>query len=215
MTTTMTPASPHLLQESVLREIAATAAVRRYPAHAVIIHEGDAADTLFIILSGRVKVYVSNEAGKEVVLNQHGPGEYVGEVALDGDVRSASVATLEPTTCAAVPGVDLCQFIADHPDFAMVLIRNLSHRLRDLTGNLKSLALEDVYSRVVGLLTRLSTVEGPHRVVAQRLTQQDIAERVGASREMVSRIFKDLTTGGYLRVESGRVTLLKKLPAAW
>jgi len=203
------------LNDAVLREIAATGAVKRYPAHMVLINEGDAADTLFIILSGRVKVYASNHAGKEVILNLQGPGEYVGEVPLDGGVRSASVMTLEPTTCAVVTGANLREFIATHPDFALHVIGNLIRRLRALTDNVKSLALDDVYSRVVGLLHKLAVAEGGQRVVPGRLTQQDIAEHVGASREMVSRIFKELTVGGYVRVQAGRIMLLKDPPATW
>jgi CRP/FNR family cyclic AMP-dependent transcriptional regulator len=79
----------------------------------------------------------------------------------------------------------------------------------------KSLALDDVYSRLSALLQRLSVAEGERRVIAQRLTQQDIAEHIGASREMVSRILKELTVGGYVEVKAGRIALLKKLPASW
>ena len=208
-------ADSKILNDTLLREIAATGGVKRYPAHAVLINEGDVADTLFIILSGRVKVYAGNASGKEVILNQHGPGEYVGEVPLDGGVRSASVMTLEPTTCALVTGANLREFIATHPDFALHLIRNLILRLRTLTGSVKSLALDDVYGRVVGLLHKLAVLEDGRRVVPQRLTQQDIAEHVGASREMVSRIFKELTTGGYLGTQGGRIVVLKNPPAAW
>ncbi len=213
----MTPpiADSAILNDTLLREIASTGGVKRYPAHTVLINEGDVADTLFIILSGRVKVYAGNESGKEVSLNQHGPGEYVGELPLDGGVRSASVITLEPTTCALVTGANLREFIATHPDFALHLIRNLILRLRTLTDSVKSLALDDVYGRVVGLLQKLAVAEGAHRAVPQRLTQQEIADRVGASREMVSRIFKELSLGGYLSVQGGRIVLLKNPPAAW
>lgn len=209
------PPSPRALADEVLHDIAARGGVKRYPAHAVIINEGDDADSLFVILTGRVKVYASNEAGKEVILNHHGPGEFVGEMALDGGTRSASVVTLEPTTCAVVTGANLREFVVAHPDFALQLIHHLIRRLRDLTGSVKSLALEDVYGRVVALLQKVSVPQGAVRVVEQRMTQQDIAEHVGASREMVSRIFKDLVAGGYLAVEAGRITLLKKPPAAW
>ncbi|WP_425260137.1 Crp/Fnr family transcriptional regulator [Rubrivivax sp. RP6-9] len=208
-------AAPQALQETLLREIAARGGVKRYPAQAVLINEGDHADTLFIILSGRVKVYAANEAGKEVILTTLGAGEYVGELALDGGVRSASVMTLEPTTCAVVAGANLREFIVAHPDFAQHLILNLIRRVRRLTDSVKSLALEDVYSRIVGLLQALSEPEGTHRVIRQRLTQQDIAEHVGSSREMVSRVFKELTTGGYVQVDAGRITILKTPPAAW
>ena len=204
-----------VLNDALLREIASTGGVKRYPANAVLINEGDTADTLFIILSGRVKVYAGNDSGKEVILNEHGPGEYVGEIPLDGGVRSASVMTLEPTTCALVTGANLREFIATHPDFALHLIRNLIQRLRALTDSVKSLALDDVYGRVVGLLQRLAVTEDGHRAVPQRLTQQEIADRVGASREMVSRIFRELTVGGYLSVKAGRIVVLKNPPAAW
>lgn len=204
-----------LLQDAVLREIASRGGVKRYPAHAVLITENDDSDSLYIILSGRVKVYASNEAGKEIILTTAGAGEYVGELALDGGPRSASVMTLEPTTCAVVTGANLREFIVAHPDFAQHLIVNLIRRMRRLTGSVKSLALEDVYSRVVGLLQSMSEPEGAHRVVTQRMTQQDIAEHVGSSREMVSRIFKELTIGGYVKVEQGRITILRTPPSAW
>ena len=205
------------LRDAVLREIASEGGVKRYPANAVLINEGDDSDALFIILSGRVKVYVSNTSGKEMILRTLGAGHYVGEMALDGGGRSSSVMTLEPTTCAVVPGARLREFIAAHPDFAIHLIHDLIHRVRALTDSVKSLALDDAYSRVIGVLDQLApqTVDGSPRVVAEKLTQQDIADRVGASREMVSRIFKELTTGGYVKAEAGRITLLKKPPAAW
>ncbi|MES1265516.1 MAG: Crp/Fnr family transcriptional regulator, partial [Variovorax sp.] len=206
------PADAKTLNDSLLREIASTGGVKRYAANTVLINEGDTVDTLFIILSGRVKVYASNESGKEVIINQHGPGEYVGELSLDGGVRSASVMTLEPTSCAVVTGATLRDFLATHPDFALHLIRNLILRLRALTDSVKSLALDDVYSRVVALLQKLTVTEDGVRVIPQRLTQQDIADHVGASREMVSRIFKELTTGGYVSVQSGRIVLHKNPP---
>jgi CRP/FNR family cyclic AMP-dependent transcriptional regulator len=203
------------LREAVLREIAATGNVKRFAARTVLIQEGDDSDALFILLGGRVKVYVANANGKEAILNEHGPGEYFGELALDGRGRSASVMTLEPTTCAVVTGAHLRKFIVDHPDFAMHLIHGLVGRLRGLTEVAKGLALEDVYGRVAQLLTRMAQPEDGRFVVQERLTQQDIAERVGASREMVSRIFKDLQAGGYVAVNGGHVTLQKPLPPAW
>ena len=211
------PPAPQPLRDTLLRDIAAKGGVKRFPAHTVLMYEGDAADSLFIILSGRVKVYASNASGKEVTLGTQGAGEYVGELALDGGERSASVVTLEPTTCAVVTGAQLREFIVEHPDFAIHLIHRLIRRVRTLTDSVKSLALDDVYSRVIGLLAQLAppTEDGAPRVVVDRLTQQDIAERVGSSREMVSRIFKELTIGGYIEVAGGRITVLRTPPAAW
>ncbi len=210
------PATLDALDEALLREIAARGGVKPFPAQAVLITEGDDSDSLYIILSGRVKVYSTNAEGKEVVIATHGAGEYVGELSLDGGVRSTSVMTLEPTTCSIVSGANLRTFIAEHPDFASHLIRKLIRCVRQATETVKSLALEDVYARVVRLLNDLSdpAADGQRRV-RERLTQQDIADRVGASREMVSRIFKDLVTGGYVATETGRIALLRKLPARW
>jgi CRP/FNR family transcriptional regulator, cyclic AMP receptor protein len=207
--------TPPVLHEALLQSIAARGGVRRYAAQTVIITEGDTSDQLFIILSGRVKVYTGNEAGKELVIAIHGPGEYIGELALDGRARSASVMTLEASTFSVVTGANLRDFVASHPDFALNLIQKLIWRVRHATDGLKSLGLEDVYGRVVRLLHELSDAEGPHRVVRERLTQRDIAERVGSSREMVSRILKDLTAGGYVAVDAGRITVLKKPPPGW
>jgi CRP/FNR family cyclic AMP-dependent transcriptional regulator len=210
------PVTADVLDPGLLREIARQGGVRSYPAQSILINEGDSSDTLFIVLSGRVKVYSNNADGKEIVITTHGAGEYVGELAIDGGVRSASVMTLEPTTCSVVSGANLREFVAEHPDFALHLIHKLIRSVREATESVKSLALEDVYERVVRLLGELSDpIDGSQREVRERLTQQDIADRVGASREMVSRIFKDLTTGGYLDEESGRIVIVRKLPAAW
>jgi len=205
-----------VLDFDLLRDIARQGGVRSYPANAVLINEGDTSDTLFILLSGRVKVYSNNAEGKEIVITTHGPGEYVGELALDGGVRSASVMTLEPTTCSIVSGANLRAFVAAHPDFASHLIFKLIRSVRQATESVKSLALEDVYERVIRLLNDISDpAEGGQRLVREKLTQQDVADRIGASREMVSRIFKDLTAGGYLDTSSGRIAIVKKPPASW
>jgi CRP/FNR family cyclic AMP-dependent transcriptional regulator len=210
------PATFNVLDQTLLREIASRGGLKIFPANAVLITEGDDSDSLYILLSGRVKVYSTNAEGKEVVIAVHGPGEYVGELSLDGGTRSTSVMTLEPTTCSVVSGSHLRGFIAEHPDFASHLIRKLIRSVRQATETVKSLALEDVYARVVRVLNDLSdTGADGSRRVRERLTQQDIADRVGASREMVSRIFKDLTTGGYIASEAGRIVILKKLPAGW
>jgi CRP/FNR family cyclic AMP-dependent transcriptional regulator len=203
------------LPQHALHELAASAVTRRFPKNAVLINEGDLGDSLFIVLSGRLKVYASNEAGKEVVIDFHGPGECVGEMSLDGTPRSASVATTEPTTCAIVGRAQFREFVRDHPDFALYLMEKLIQRARRATENMKSLALSDVYGRLLRLLGELARDEGGKLVVSESLTQQDIAERVGASRDMISRLLKDLVAGGYLAIERRRITILKKPPAAW
>jgi CRP/FNR family cyclic AMP-dependent transcriptional regulator len=207
------PLSP--LEDYTLRDIAATGVVPTFPRNAVLINEGDVGDALYVLLSGRVKVYSSNEAGREFVIDFHGPGEYVGEMSLDGAPRSASVMTVEPTTCAVVNRAQFRDFILAHPDFAMHLIERLIHRVRVTTSNLKSLALSDVYGRLVRLLNALVQEVDGRSVVPEKLTQQDIADRVGASRDMIGKLMKDLVGGGYLAVEDRRITILKRLPPGW
>jgi CRP/FNR family cyclic AMP-dependent transcriptional regulator len=203
------------LQPETLRAIAATGVVRSFPRNTVLINEGDLGDALYVILSGRVKVFSSNEAGREFVIDFHAAGEYVGEMTLDGEPRSASVMTVEPTTCAVVNRAQFRDFILAHPDFAMHLIERLIHRVRVTTGNLKSLALSDVYGRLVRLLNALAKDVDGRQVVPEKLTQQDIADRVGASRDMIGKLLKDLVAGGYLGVEERTISILKKLPTGW
>ena len=142
-------------------------------------------------------------------------GEYVGEMSLDGSPRSASVMTLEATTCALVTRANFKEFILAHPDFALHLIEKLIQRVRLTTENVKSLALSDVYGRLVKLLLTLAVDRGDGLVVPEKLTQQDIAERIGASRDMISRLLKDLVAGGYLTVQDRTITILKKPPPGW
>jgi len=201
--------------DPMIRELASRGQVRTFPKNAVIINEGDRGDTLFVILSGRVKVYVSDDDGREMILDMHGAGDYVGEMSLDGRPRSASVMTLEPTTCSVLARDELREAIGRNPDIAMAIIEKLIERARIATDNVKNLALMDVYGRVARLLLSLAREENGKLVVPDRMTQQDIADRVGASRDMISRIFKDLTVGGYVTVENRQITINRKPPARW
>jgi CRP/FNR family transcriptional regulator, cyclic AMP receptor protein len=203
------------LPEGTLRAIAATGVIRAFPRSSVLINEGDQGDSLYIILSGKVKVFASNAAGREVVIDFHGPGEYVGEMSLAGAPRSASVITVEPTTCAIVTRAQFREFMLAHPDFALHLVEKLIHRARLATENVKSLALSDVYGRLVRLLVTLARDVDGRLVVPERLTQQEIADRIGASRDMISRLMKDLVAGGYLAIADRTITILKKPPPGW
>lgn len=213
--TTQAQAPPTPLADATLAAIAASGVTRAFPKSTVLIHEGDVGDALYIILSGRVKVYASNEEGKEVVIDFHGPGEYVGEMSLDGSPRSASVMTVESTTCAIVNRAQFHDFLLAHPDFAWHLIEKLIHRVRVATENVKSLALSDVYGRLVRLLNTLAQPSDGQWVVPEKLTQQEIAARVGASRDMIGKLMKDLVAGGYLSVEDRTITIHRKLPLGW
>ena len=203
------------IADPVARELATRGQVRSFVKNAVFINEGEQADSLFVIITGRVKVYVSDQQGREMILDIKGPGQYVGEMALDGGARSASVQTLEASSCAFVSREALRAAIAANPDLAMALIETLIERVRAATETVKNLALTDVYGRVSRLLLTLARERDGKLVVPERMTQQDIADRVGASRDMISRIFKDLTTGGYVTVVDRQITLNRRPPPRW
>ncbi|MBK9359731.1 MAG: Crp/Fnr family transcriptional regulator [Rubrivivax sp.] len=204
------------LDDRLLQAMAERGGVKSFPAHAVLVNEEDDSDSIFIVLRGKVKIYGAGANGREVVYTTLGAGEYFGEMTLDGGPRSASVMTLEPTTCVVVTGTNVRDFLGTHPDFALHLVRKLIGLVRRSTDTVKRLALDDVYTRVSKLLHELAETDATGRlVVPERLTQQDIADRVGSSREMISRIFKQLTIGGYIAAEGRRIVMLKKLPARW
>src|SRR5688572_23735380 len=184
--------------EADLQAVGSHSIVRSYPKGTIVVTEGDLTDSLYVILEGRVKVFVSDNDGHEVVLLTQGAGEYFGELVLDEGPRSASIVTLVPSRFLIVPKSDFREFVLKNPAFALGIIEKLIGRVRSLTASVKSLALMDVYGRVARLLLELAEESNGGMVIAQRLTQQDIASRIGASREMVSRILKDLSTGGYL-----------------
>ena len=203
------------LSEADLKAVGSHGIARSYPKNTVIVSEGDRTDSLYVILEGRVKVYVSDDDGHDVVLLTQGPGEYFGELVLDEGPRSASVMTLEPSRFLVVPLNDFRDFVVNNPAFALSLIEKLITRVRALTENVKSLALMDVYGRVARLLLELAEESSGTLVIPQRLTQQDIASRIGASREMVSRILKDLSIGGYLTQSRTGIVLHRKPPEHW
>ena len=203
------------IADTFTRQLASLGRLRTYPKNTVFITEGDSSDSVFVILSGRVKVFISDTEGHEMILDTQGPGEYVGEMALDGKPRSASVMTLEPSTFAVVGREPVREAIRQNPDFALEMISRIIDRARIATSSVKDLALLDVYGRVARLLLNMSIEKDGKLTIPEKLTQQEIAERVGASRDMVSRIFRDLTQGGYITVEHRYITINKKPPARW
>ena len=204
------------LTEAEVAEISRHVVLRNYPKHTVIINEGDHSDSLYVIQSGTVKIYLADEQGKEIVLNQQGAGEYFGELALlDDAARSASVMTLERSSFCVLSKDVFKEILAKNPNIAVSLIKDLTRRVRSLTDNVKSLALLDVYGRVAKTLLGMATPQGDRLVIESKLTQQDIADRVGASREMVSRILKDLAIGGYIHMEQKHIVIHDGLPSRY
>ena len=203
------------LDEAALHQLAPGGAVRAYARNVVVVSEGDPTDSLYVVLSGKVKAFISDESGREVVLNTIAAGDYFGEMVLDGGARSASIMTLEPSKFYVIPQRDVEAMLAKNPEFARNMLRKLIGKVRSLTARVLDLSLKDVYGRLVKYLEESAVDEGGRRVVADRLTQSDIAARIGGSREMVSRILRDLAQGGYIAMDSKRIRVLKKLPAHW
>ena len=204
------------LSRDTLREIEQHGHIKVYRKNTVIINQGDETDSLYVILSGRVKVFVSADDGREVVLNHQGTGEYFGDLALiDRHPRVASVITMESSSFMIISREDFMRCLSANPEIALNLIRPLTSRIRTLAQNVSSLALLDVYGRVARTLLQMATKQPDGVLVTDKLTQQDIADRVGASRAMVSRILKDLKTGGYISIDKKRITIHQKLPPRW
>jgi len=209
------PSPCDVLSDAELKALSERAIMRAFAKNTVIVSEGDRADSLYIVLSGRVRAYVSDDQGKEMFLSEAGKGEYFGEMALDEGPRSASVITLEPTRLLVVPKDDFAAFLAKSPEFALHLVRKLIRRVRALTHDVKSLALMDVYGRVARMLLDLAVERDGVLVIEERPTQQEMANRIGASREMISRILTELAAGGYIEVARDRITISRTLPCGW
>lgn len=203
------------LPRDTVDALAAVGTIRTFARNTVVIQEGDHGDTMFVVLSGRVRVYLADEEGREVLLGEYGAGEHFGEMMLDHGPRSASVATTEPTRCAVITRDELEAFLEAHPKTASIFVRMLIGRVRILTRTVGNLALLDVYGRVARHLLDSAVEDNDRLVIPGRLTNVDIAKRVGASREMVGRIIADLKRGGYIAQEATCTVILRAPPKAW
>jgi len=201
--------------ERVLDALAGAGTIRSYAKHTLLIQEGDHSDQLYVVISGRLKVFLSDSEGKEIVIDMLARGQCFGEMALEGEPRSASVMATEPCKLVVIERDQFKRFLAANPDAAYSLIVALIRRARNLTRAIGSLALLDVYGRVARLLLDNAVEEDGKLVVGERMTQQEIAKRVSASREMVSRIVTDLREGGYIGIESDRMVIYRPLPKRW
>lgn len=204
------------LGQEDLEAIAKQAVTKTFPKGNIVINEGDRTDSLYVILSGKVKVFLTDENHKEVIVDIQRVGDYFGELALlDEAPRSASVMTMEPCTFLVVSKSAFDRYLTNNPEVALNVMKGLAGRLRATTENVRSLALLDVYGRIARTLLQLARREGEDNVIDQKLTHQDLANMVGASREMVSRIMADLARGGYIKVEGKSIVVKEKLPPGW
>ena len=194
--------------EEPLRTLTTVVTRRSATRGSIIMAAGDPTDSLYIVLSGRLKVMMSDADGKEVILTIIGPGEFFGEMGLIDDApRSASVIAIEPCELLAITRRDFKKCLAENFDMSMAVMRGLVRRLREADRKIGSLALLDVYGRVARLLLDMSETVDGQKMVTKRLPKQDIAKMIGASREMVSRVMKDLQMGGFIEMRGSTIVL--------
>ncbi len=200
-----------------LRVMEAVAIEKHVPKGQVVLTEGEVGDSLYTIASGRVKVFIGDEDGREVILKILGPGDFFGEMSLiDSQPRSASVSTLEASVFRVLSHQDFEMCLERAPRIGSTVMQALAKRLRDADRKISTLALMDVYGRVANTLLELAINSNGKLIVGEKLSQQDIANMVGASREMVNRILKDLSDRGYISVEQKTITIHdEKLPPSF
>ena len=205
-----------VLSRTLLSQLAARGGSRTFARNELLIVEGDVSDSLYILIDGQLKVFTQDDKGRELIYNILLPGEFFGEMFLDGGARSASVKAVIDSQCVVVDESAIRDFMRSYPEFAECLVLKLIERLRRATQQIKSLGLDHVYERTITLLHQVALCEAGMKFVPATITQQEIADRVGATREMVNHILRELVRGGFLSKDSNRrIVFIKDLPKHW
>jgi CRP/FNR family transcriptional regulator len=195
-----------------LERVAAVAVPRRFDAHRVIFREGDSSDTCYVVRSGHARAVLEHPDGRTITLAHFGPGDIFGELAMfDDERRSATVETLDEVHAVAVLGSDMRRLLRDHPDLAVKLVISLGRRLREANDRLTRQSFQTVQSRVAVVLSELverARQEGAgERDVLVTITQADVAQLAGSSRESASRFLAVLERAGLVTQGRGRITV--------
>ena len=195
-----------------LARVADVAVPRTFPGGQVIFREGDASDTCYIVRTGHARAVRENIDGRTITLAHFGPGDIFGELAMfDDERRSATVETLDEVEAIAILGADMRRLLREHPDIAVKLVIALGRRLREANERLARQSFQTVQSRVAGVLGQLvrqAQAEGAsERDVLVTITQADIAQLAGSSRESASRFLAVLERAGIVTQGRGRVTV--------
>ena len=204
------------LPPSIAR-LAEAGVARSYKKKSILISEGDSGDTLYILTQGSVRVYGQDPSGKEVTYGHIEAPSYFGEMSLDGGPRSASIEALEPCQCIIITRERVKAELLIHPDLAHELLTKIISRARAATDTVRSMALKDAYGRLREVLEQLAAEpdDQGHRKIKSGTTHASLAQRIGTSREMVSKVLRDLEDGEYLVVDGRSLVMKKKLPNSW
>jgi len=203
--------SPNSLEElaTLMKEIT-------FKKNSTVITQGDKTRSLFVITSGRMKVFANDEEGSQTIFTFLAKGDFFGELSLLDDApRSASVVAVENSNVLNLSHHNFNLFLTAHPEIFPALFKALTTRIRQMDETICTLTSRDIYGRLVQTLNNEAKEQADGRLITQRLTHQDLAEMVGSSREMVSRIFKELKVGGYIEVEKKQIIIKKQFPSRW
>ena len=203
-----------MLTEAQAISVADAVVKRRFKRAEMIVEQGKKSNALFILLNGRARVMTADGRGREVILATLRPGDHIGEMSLiDNEPHSATVRAEVQTDVLMLGRAEFARCLPENSSMAYAIMRGLVQRLRHADRKIESLALLDVYGRVARALLEFSVDEGQgERVIREKISRQDIAKMVGASREMVSRVMKDLEERGYIHTqEDGSIVIKDRL----
>ena len=200
----LTPSQAESVSEAVIK--------RRFKRGELIVEQGKKSNALFIILTGRARVLTTDARGREVILANLSPGDYIGEMSLiDNEPHSASVRAEVQTDVLMLGRVEFARCLPENTSMAYAVMKGLVQRLRHADRKIESLALMDVYGRVARALLEASELDANGQaVIRDKVSRQDLAKMVGASREMVSRVMKDLEERGYIETLDNNSVLIKE-----
>ncbi len=203
------------LSEAELESFAGIATRRNFKKNMVLIQQGDDTGSLYILLEGEMRVYIEDEQGRELTVKMLKPGDSFGELALLGEFpRTANVMAMTDCVVSAVSKDDYLNILREHPQISLALIRSLAHMVRETTEELSCIALLDVYGRLTHVLEKY-TVERDGQKQVPKFTHREISNMIGSSREMVSKIMKELEKGEYITVTDEHYLLNRNLPSRW
>ncbi|MET0382653.1 MAG: Crp/Fnr family transcriptional regulator [Burkholderiaceae bacterium] len=200
----------------MLRPLAERSEIRRFRKGTLVLDEGDRGDSLYIVLAGALRAFTDSDSGRHLTFGLYGPGDYLGEMGLDGGARMASVEALTDTTCALVERATLLQYIGERPAFALELISKVIQRARVAKLTASQYAMNDAYLRLKRWLDAVAQAQfDGTRLVRESIKEVDLPLRLGCSQEMADSILRDLEHAAIISMEEGRLRILRELPSHW